>query len=85
MKKVIRPKTMTLPILPPDDASTLIELTEWAQVGPEQIPALGEQSLMENVLSHPRTEALRSRLDIRRSYHGLARLIHGTALEGWRM
>ena len=71
IKKVTPPKTMTLPIPPLDSASTLIELTEWAQVGPEQIPELGEQSLVENVLSQPLTEALRSRLDIRRSYHGL--------------
>lgn len=71
MKKVMRPKTMILPIPPPDNAPTTIELTEWAQVGPEQFPALAEQSLVENVLSQPLAETLRNRLGIRRAYHGL--------------
>jgi 5-methylcytosine-specific restriction enzyme subunit McrC len=52
-------------------ARILVELTEWAQVGPKQFPALAEQSLAEAVLSHPLTEQLRNRLDIRRSSHGL--------------
>jgi len=71
MKKVTRPKTMIPPIPPSESAPTLVELTEWAQIGPEQFPALAEQSLVENVLSQPLAEALRNRLDIRRSYHGL--------------
>jgi 5-methylcytosine-specific restriction enzyme subunit McrC len=71
MKKVTRPMTMIFPTPPPDSAPTLVELTEWAQVGPEQFPVLAEQSLVENVLSQPLAEALRNRLDIRRSYHGL--------------
>jgi 5-methylcytosine-specific restriction enzyme subunit McrC len=71
MKKVTRLETMIFPIPPPDSTPTLVELTEWAQVGPEQFPALAEESLVENVLSQPLTEALRNRLDIRRSYHGL--------------
>ncbi len=62
---------MTLPIPPPDTAPTLVELTEWAQVGPAQFPTLADRSLAENVLSQPLAEALRNRLDIRRSYHGL--------------
>jgi len=71
MKKVTRPRTMILPIPPPDGAPTLVQLTEWDEVGPEQYPALAEQTLVENVSSQPLVDALRNRLDIRRSYHGL--------------
>ncbi len=52
-------------------APILVELTEWARTGPEQFPVLADQSLAENVLSQPLTEALRPRIDIRRTYRGL--------------
>jgi 5-methylcytosine-specific restriction enzyme subunit McrC len=71
MKKVTRPKTMIPPMPPPDTEPTFVELTEWAQRGPEQLPALADKSLTENVFSQPFAEKLRNRLDIRRSYHGL--------------
>jgi 5-methylcytosine-specific restriction enzyme subunit McrC len=46
-------------------------LTEWAQVGPKQFPALADQSLADNVSSQPLAETLRNRIDIRRAHHGL--------------
>jgi 5-methylcytosine-specific restriction enzyme subunit McrC len=62
---------MIPPIPPPDGAPTLVQLTEWDEVGPEHCPALAEQTLVENVSSQPLVDVLRNRLDIRRSYRGL--------------
>jgi len=62
---------MILPIPLSDTAPTLVELTEWDHIGPEQFPVLAQQSLAEDVLSRPLVDVLRNRLDIRRSYHGL--------------
>jgi 5-methylcytosine-specific restriction enzyme subunit McrC len=71
---------MTLPVRPPESEPTLVELTEWDQIGPERLPALADMALAENVLSQPLTERLQNRLDIRRSYHGL--IITSTSFVG---
>src|SRR5271170_3713569 len=56
---------MILPIPLSDTAPTLVELTEWDHIGPEQFPVLAQQSLAEDVLSRPRVDVGRLRFGIR--------------------
>lgn len=55
----------------PDAATTLIELKEWEQVGPENEPRLRSHSFAANPAARHLAETLRGRVDIREGYNGI--------------